>query len=258
MSRLARVRAEAAGAMRTFLRRRTAVFFTFFFPVVLIVIFAGLVETQGGSGGAGLFSEPTGYYLPAYLATVVLFTPLSRVGSEVARHREDNRFEKLATTPLTRAEWLAAHALVNVALIALAAAVLVVALLLTGATFDLSPWLAFFVPVSSVLFCGVGAVLGSLAEGRDGAIAASNGIALPLLFLSETFVQPALFPAWFRPLLDLSPLVYFSRGVRAATFPEAVEAAGSAGVVAANAAVTLALAVVAFAVGAALIPWTES
>jgi ABC-2 type transport system permease protein len=256
MSRLARIRAEATGAMRTFLRRRTAVFFTFFFPVVLIVIFAGLVETQGG-GGAGLFSEPTGYYLPAYLATVVLFTPLSRVGSEVARHREDNRFEKLATTPLTRAEWLAAHALVNVALIALASAVLVVALLLTGASFVLSTWLAFFVPVASVLFCGIGAVLGSLADGQDGAIAASNGIALPLLFLSETFVQPALFPAWFRPLLDFSPLVYFSRGVRAATFPEAIETAGSSGVVATNAAVTLALAVVAFAVGAALIPWTE-
>jgi len=256
MSRLDRIRAEATGAMRTFLRRRTAVFFTFFFPVVLIVIFAGLVRTGAGSG-VGLFSEPTGYYLPAYLATVVLFTPLSRVGSEVARHREDNRFEKLATTPLTRAEWLAAHALVNVALIALASAVLVVALLLTGASFELSPWLAFFVPVASVLFCGIGAVLGSLAEGQDGAIAASNGIALPLLFLSETFVQPALFPEWFRPLLDLSPLVYFSRGVRAATYPEAIEAAGSAGVVATNAAVTLALAVVAFAVGAALIPWTE-
>jgi len=256
MSRLARVRAEATGAMRTFLRRRTAVFFTFFFPVVLIVIFAGLVRTGTGSG-VGLFSEPTGYYLPAYLATVVLFTPLSRVGSEVARHREDNRFEKLATTPLTRAEWLAAHALVNVALIALASAVLVVALLLTGASFELSPWLAFFVPVASVLFCGIGAVLGSLAEGQDGAIAASNGIALPLLFLSETFVQPALFPEWFRPLLDLSPLVYFSRGVRAATFPEAIEAAGASGVVATNAAITLVLAVVAFAVGAALIPWTE-
>jgi ABC-2 type transport system permease protein len=256
MSRLARIRAEAAGAMRTFLRRRTAVFFTFFFPVVLIVIFAGLVRTGAGAG-VGLFSEPTGYYLPAYLATVVLFTPLSRVGSEVARHREDNRFEKLATTPLTRAEWLAAHALVNVALIALASAVLVVALLLTGASFALSPWLVFFVPVASVLFCGIGAVLGSLAEGQDGAIAASNGIALPLLFLSETFVQPALFPAWFRPLLDLSPLVYFSRGVRAATYPEAIEAAGSSGVVATNAAATLVLAVVAFAVGAALIPWTE-
>jgi len=247
MSRARRIAAEATGTYRTFIRRRTAVFFTFFFPVLLIVIFAGLVRTQSGSGG--LFSEPTGYYVPAYLATVVLFTPLSRVGSTVARHREGHRFEKLATTPLTRAEWLAAHTLVNVALIAAASAVLLVALKLTGAEFALSPWLAFFVPVASVVFCGIGAVLGSVADGQDGAIAMSNGVALPLLFLSETFVQPELFPAWFLPVVDLSPLAYFARGVRAATY--------SGGDVVTNATVLAVLAVVAFAFGAILIPWTE-
>jgi ABC-2 type transport system permease protein len=247
MSRLARIRAEATATYRTFLRRRTAVFFTFFFPVVLIAIFAGLVGTTSGDGG--LFTEPTAYYVPAYLAVVVLFTPLSRIGSTVARHREGNRFEKLSTTPLTRAEWLAAHTLVNVALIAVASAVLLAALLATGASFALSPWLAVFVVATSVVFCGVGAVIGSLAEGQDGAIAASNGIALPLLFLSETFIQPTLFPAWFRPVVDLSPLAYFSRGVRAATY--------SGGDAATNAAVVAVLAVVAFAVGTAVIPWTE-
>ncbi|WP_336034446.1 ABC transporter permease [Halobacterium yunchengense] len=247
MTRAGRVRSEAAATYRTFLRRRTAVFFTFFFPVLLIVIFAGLVRTTSGSGG--LFTEPTGYYVPAYLATVVLFTPLSRVSSTVARHREGNRFEKLSTTPLTRAEWLAAHALVNVALVAAACLVLLLALLATGASFALSPWLAVLVPVTTLLFCGVGAVIGSLADGQDGAIAASNGVALPLLFLSETFVQPALFPAWFRPVVDLSPLVYFARGVRAATF--------SGGDPTADAAVVVVLAVVAFVVGTLVIPWTE-
>jgi ABC-2 type transport system permease protein len=247
MTRLARIRAEATATYRTFLRRRTAVFFTFFFPVLLIVIFAGLVNTASGTGG--LFTEPTGYYVPAYLAVVVLFTPLSRIGSTVARYRDGNRFEKLSTTPLTRGEWLAAHTLVNVALIAAACFVLLVALTLTGASFTLSPWLAVLVPAASVVFCGIGAVIGSFADGQDGAIAASNGIALPLLFLSETFIQPELFPAWFRPVVDLSPLVYFSRGVRAATY------AGGDAVT--NTAVVVVLAVVAFAVGTTVIPWTE-
>lgn len=247
MSRVGRILAEATATYRTFLRRRTAVFFTFFFPVLLIAIFAGLVNTTSGNGG--LFTEPTGYYVPAYLAVVVLFTPLSRIGSTVARFRDGNRFEKLSTTPLTRAEWLAAHTLVNVALIAAACAVLLVALVLTGASFTLSPWLVVLVPAASIVFCGIGAVIGSLAEGQDGAIATSNGVALPLLFLSETFVQPALFPAWFRPAVDLSPLVYFSRGVRAATY--------SGGDVVTNTGIVVALAVVAFVVGTAVIPWTE-
>ncbi|MFB6071438.1 MAG: ABC transporter permease [Halobacterium sp.] len=247
MTRVGRVRSEATAAYRTFLRRKTAVFFTFFFPVVLIVIFAGLVRTSSGTGG--MFSKPTGYYVPAYLAVVVLFTPLSRVGSTVARHREGNRFEKLSTTPLTRAEWLAAQSLVNVLLIAAACVLLLVALKLTGASFTFSPWLAYFVVVASVAFCGVGAIIGAVADGQDGAIAMSNGIALPTLFLSETFIQPSLFPAWFRPVVDLSPLAYFARGVRAATY--------SGGDVATNAAVLVVVAVAAFALGAAVIPWTD-
>lgn len=56
------------------------------------------------------------------------------------------------------------------------------------------------------LFCGLGALLGRLADSQDGVIAASNGIAVPLLFLSETFVPPSMLPEWFVPLMELSPL----------------------------------------------------
>ena len=91
MSRLTRVRAEASAGWRSFVRRRTAVFFTFFFPVILIVIFGALVRTD--PTGEGLFTEPPAYYVPGYLAVVGLCTPLSRMGSEVARHREGHRFE---------------------------------------------------------------------------------------------------------------------------------------------------------------------
>ena len=219
MSRAARVVTESTAATRSFLRRRTAVFFTFFFPVILVVIFGALVRTQ--PTGGGLFAEPAGYYIPGYLAVVVLFTPLSRVGSEIARHRDGGRFEKLATTPLSRAEWLLAHTVVNVAIIG-AASLLIFGLVLavTDAAADLrvSPALAVlpvFVAVGVALFCGLGAVLGALADSQDGVIAASNTVALPLLFLSETFVPPALLPEWFLPAVAASPLTYFARGTRA-------------------------------------------
>jgi ABC-2 type transport system permease protein len=269
VTRARRVRAEFVAAWHSFLRRRTAVFFTFFFPVILVVIFGVLVRTR--PTGGGLFARPAAYYVPGYLATVVLFTPLSRVGSEVARHRSGRRFEKLATTPLSRAEWLAAQTLVNAAIIGVATLLILGLVLgLTGARIPLSPALVALVPLvfaGVVLFCGFGAVLGRVAETRDGVIAASNTVALPLLFLSETFVGTDLLPAWFRPAVEFSPLTYFARGVRAVTFDPA--GAGTAGVAVpwlpaggvdpatANLLVLSVLAVAFFAAGVAAVPLTE-
>ncbi len=263
MSRVGRVRAETRAATMAFLRRRTAVFFTFFFPVIIVVIFGVLVQTQ--PTGGGLFAEPPGWYVPGYLAVVVLFTPLSRVGSEVARHRDGNRFEKLATTPLSRTEWLLAQALVNVVVIG-AAGLLLLGLLVatTGAVIAVSPALALLVPfvVAGVaLFCGVGSLLGTFADSQDGAIAASNSLALPLLFLSEAFVPRSLLPGWLPT--GLSPLTYFSRGVRQVTSTPGgervlatVRGPAAAGPLE-NLAVLAAVATVVFVVAARALPQTD-
>jgi len=253
VTRAGRIRAEFTASWHAFLRRRTAVFFTFFFPAIIVVIFGALVGTQ--PTGGGLFAEPQGYYVAGYLAVVVLFTPLSRIGSTVARYREGSRFEKLATTPLTRGEWLLAQSLVNVAVIGVAAILLfVLTVLVAGVSVPFAPATLLFLPfvaVGVVLFCGLGAVIGRVADSQDGVIAASNAVALPLLFLSETFVTPELLPAWFRPALELSPLTYVVRGIRAVTYADATTA------VFPNLAVAVVLAAAFFAAGAAAVPRTD-
>lgn len=214
MTRVVRVAAEARAAWRTFLRRRTAVVFTFLFPLILVLIFGALITTDPGEGG--LFTEPPAYYLPGYLAVVVMFTPLSRMGAEVIRHRENNRFEKLATTPLSRGEWLLAHTAVTALLVTIACLLVVLVLaVVADVPLPRSPILFVFILLGVGLFSGIGACLGRLANSQDGAIAAANTIALPMLFLAETFVPPALLPAWFHPIIPLMPLTPFTRGVRA-------------------------------------------
>ncbi|MFB6108908.1 MAG: ABC transporter permease [Haloplanus sp.] len=251
MSRARRIHAEFDASLHAFLRRRTAVFFTFFFPALLVLIFGALVQTR--PTGGGLFARDPAYYLPAYLAVVVVFTPLSRVGSTVARHRDGHRFEKLATTPLARWEWLFAHTLVNVVIIGAAGLALFVLVVgVTGAVVPLGPRLLLVVPavVAAVaLFCGLGSVIGRVADSQDGVIAASNSVALPVWALSETFVPPDMLPAWFRPVTALSPLTYFSRSVRAVT--------GTGGDWATNAAVLVVLAVAFFVAGAVAVPTTD-
>jgi ABC-2 type transport system permease protein len=250
MSRSRRIRSTFVAASRAFVRRKTAVFFTFFFPVLLILIFGALVQTR--PTGGGLFAREPSYYLPGYLAVVVVFTPLSRVGSTVARHRDGRRFEKLATTPIRRWEWLFAHTLVNVAIIGLAGLLLfVLVLVVTGAEVVVGTGLLLLVPLVAVgvaLFCGVGAILGRLADSQDGVIAASNSVALPVWALSETFVPPTLLPAWFQPVTAFSPLTYFARGVRT------VAAGGDPS---ASLALLAVLALAFFLGGAVAVPTTE-
>lgn len=218
MARLRRIAATTKAGWHSFLRRRTAVFFTFFFPAIIVVIFGVLVQTQSGEGG--LFAEPPSWYIAGYIAVVVLFTPLSRVGSEVSRHRDGSQFEKLATTPLRRWEWLLAQTLVNTTVIGLASLLLLVLLVFgTGASLAMTTelWLVVpFVVVGTALFCAIGAMLGSFTDSRDGVIAASNGLAVPLLFLSEAFVSPEMLPGWLP--LELSPMTYLTRGLRAVTY----------------------------------------
>jgi len=243
---LARIEAEFWTAWRTFFRRRTAVFFTFFFPVLIIAIFGVLVQTAPGD--SGLFAEPSGYYVPAYLAVVVLLTPLSRIGSTVARQRDGNRFEKLSATPLTRGEWLLAQTAVNVVIITLASLlILALIVVLVGARITLSPLLLVFVVVGVTLFCAVGALIGRGSDSQDGVIAIANTVGFPLLLLSETFVPLDFLPAWFRPVVALSPLTYFARGVRAVTY------SGGSGLE--ELALLSGFAVVVLPLGAYAIPW---
>lgn len=244
MTRVRRIRAEAQAEWYAFTRRRTAVFFTFLFPVILLVIFGALVRT----GTPGLFGEPPEYYVPGYLAVVVLFTPLSRISSTVTRYRDGRRFEKLATTPLTPTEWLLAHTLINLLVVVLASLiVLVLAVLITNAAVTVTPWLAVTITLGTLVFCGFGAIIGRLAGSQDGAIAASNTIGLPLVFLSDTFVPPSMLPDWFIPLVDLSPLTYFARATRASLVHPGAWPDGLLPLTG--------LAIIVFALGILAVPW---
>jgi ABC-2 type transport system permease protein len=123
------------------------------------------------------------------------------------------------------------------------------------------PALGVFLVLGVALFCGLGALLGSWADSQDGVIAASNAIALPLVFLSDTFVPPSLLPAWFRPVIWLSPLTYFSTGVRTLLAPELQtgDGPGTASIVGPIPLLVIlaVLAAVFFVAGAYLLPRTD-
>lgn len=213
MSTLPRLRAEVALEARSFLRRRTALFFTVVFPVLVVVAFALAIRAGEGE----LLGAEASFFLPGYVALLVVFTPLSRLSGSVPRDREAGRLEKRATTPLRRWEWLLARIVVagGLALVP-AVAVLLVGGWLTEATVAPSPWLVPLAGSVLVTFAGVGVVIGRLSDSEDGAIAVANAVGFPVVFLSDTLLPPTVLPAWAEDLLVLSPVTHFARASRAA------------------------------------------
>lgn len=243
MSRAGRLAAEVAAEYRSFVRRRTALFFTFVFPVLIVLVYAAVLRAGDGS----FLGADASYYLPGYLALVFVFAPLSRVAGSVPRDRAAGRLEKLATTPLRPWEYLAARAAVAGGLAAVpGAAVVVLAVALGGADAHPSPWVAPLLVGLVVTFTGVGALLGRLADSEDGAIALSNAIGFPLVFFSETLLPPAILPDAGRPLLGVSPVTHFARATRAALAGGTPDGASLA--------VVGVVALASFVVGAALLP----
>lgn len=213
MSRLGRLRAESRAEARSFVRNRTALFFTFVFPVLIVAAYVAMLRAGDGT----FFDEPASYFLPGYLALVFVFTPLSRIDGSVPRDQAAGRLEKLSTTPLRPHEWLLARTVVALVLAAVPAVVIIaIAVVATPASATLSPWLVPLCIALVVSFAGIGAIIGRIADSEDGAIAIGNAVGFPLVFFSETLIPATVVPDVVGPLLELSPVTYFARAARGA------------------------------------------
>lgn len=212
MSRYGRIKAEALAEYRSFIRNRTALFFTFVFPVLIVGAYVAMIR----SGDGTFLGEHATYFLPGYLALVFVFTPLSRIDGSVPRDQAAGRLEKLSTTPLRPFEWLLARTIVALVLAAIPGAViLAIAVVATPATATLSGWVVLLCIALTVTFAGIGAVIGRIADSEDGAIAIGNAVGFPLVFFSETLVPVDVVPQSIQPALEISPVTHFARATRA-------------------------------------------
>ncbi len=211
MSHLGRLRAESVAEYRSFLRNRTALFFTFIFPILIVGAYVAMLRAGDGT----FLGEPASYFLPGYLALVFVFTPLSRIDGSVPRDLAAGRLEKLSTTPLRPFEWLLARTVVTGVLAMVPAIVIItIAVVATPVTVTLSPWLVPLSVALVVTFAGIGAIIGRISDSEDGAIAIGNAVGFPLVFFSETLVPVDVIPTSMQPVLELSPVTHFARASR--------------------------------------------
>jgi ABC-2 type transport system permease protein len=172
----------------SFWRNPQSAFFTFVFPVVIIVVFGAL--TRGGGRSSYFYGlSALQYYVPTIAAMSVLGSCYSQLAIVLATRRQDGILKRVRATPLPAWGYflgLLAHCIlvsvVDVALIVGA-----------GRVFGVpvpTHWAAIAVTLvlAAACFCALGAAVASLIRNAEAAPPVVQLILFPLLFLSGTYL----------------------------------------------------------------------
>ena len=187
---------------RAFWRNPPAAFFTFAFPLLFMIVFNVLF----GEGAAGFFT-------PAIIVFGVVTATFTNLAMTVAIARDEGILKRVRGTPLPTWAYLAGR-IGHAVLIAFLLVVIVAAFgaLLYGVPV---PWgslpaVVAVLVVAAAAFSALGLALTGVIPNADAAPAIVNAVVLPVLFISNVFVDMSAAPSWLDTISRLLPVRHFA------------------------------------------------
>jgi len=166
-------------------RNPLSAFFTFFMPVMFLVIFASLYK---GATYEGLKLDQ--YFIPGIMTFGVISACYTNIAIALTTQREQGILKRFRGTPLPPLAYMVA----TVASCVIRALVLVALTLGVGVAFYglIVPAhsygaIAVIVVLGAATFCALGVAITVIIPNADAAPAIVNGVYLPLMFISGTF-----------------------------------------------------------------------
>lgn len=205
--------AQVQVELTLFLRDKTIVFFSLFFPLVTVAFFGYLNR----EGQVGEVSYPS-FLMAGGIGMVVASAAFENLGTALARQRDAGILKRLGGTPLrTRAlvgakVLTAAITVLAQALIMIAANVFLFKAQISGNLF----WSLMALLVGILTFATMGIALAGLSRNADVAAAAGMAVSLPMQFLCGTFFPLEGMPSLLRQIARALPLTYFVDALRGA------------------------------------------
>jgi ABC-2 type transport system permease protein len=192
------------------------------------------------------------FFVPGIIAMAIMTSSLSNALNINAELRQKGILRKLATTPITRADWLVSSILYQLILSVISTAlILVVSYMVFDVRLHLGFWLPLIVVVEVIAFVGIGMLLTPFAKEAESASAVANAFLFPMMFLSGTFFPVEMMPGVLQAFAKLLPLYYVNEALRASMiFVDHGATMRYAGM-------TAAFAVVVFAAGTVKTRWGE-
>lgn len=213
---------------RVYFRSPDTLFFTFFFPFVMLGIFTAAFSAAGnigtnpdGSGGVSVGS----YYLPGMLAAGLLLSGVQNLAVDIAGEKSDGTLKRLGGTPLSPLSYFMGKiGQVFVTGVLQAGLLLLVARFGLGIALPSEPgkWFTFawvfLLAIITSAFLGI--ALSAVPRSGKSATAVVIPIVLVLQFISGVYLQFNALPDWMQNLASAFPLKWMAQGMRAVFLPE--------------------------------------
>jgi ABC-2 type transport system permease protein len=156
------------------------------------------------------------FFVPGIIAMSVMTSSLSGAVHMNAELRQKGVIRKLATTPITRTDWILSNILYQFILAVISAtAILAVSYAVFSVRLQINAWLFVFILFEVFAFGGIGMILTRVANEAESATAAANFIMFPMMFLSGSFFPLEMMPGFLQTIARGLPLYYVNEGLRA-------------------------------------------
>jgi ABC-2 type transport system permease protein len=213
--------------LRASLRNPRARFITFFFPILLLVIFNG-VFGHGSTTVSGVHVKLSRYYVAGILAMSIVIATYASLVVSISTLRESGVLKRRRATPVPAVLLIAGQAITTVLTTAImATVVLVIAKILYGV--GLAPGAIAALAVTVVLGTLVFAALGYAVSGMVGSPEAAQPIVqvttMPLWFVSGVFIPAASLSATLRSVGSVFPIEHLADGMHLASINSSFSAA---------------------------------
>ena len=155
------------------------------------------------------------FFAPGLISMSLMTTGIFGAIGWNTRNRELGILKKLATTPLSKLEWIVGVVLYELIMAAISTVViLTIGILVFNMKILPNIYSIFLIVSGAIAFPGIGMVVARFVKESDAADAAANAITFPMMFLSGTFFPLEMMPDFLQQIAKVLPLTYLNNGLR--------------------------------------------
>lgn len=216
--------------LRSYFRSIDQVFFTFLFPVFVLVLFATVFGglASGGEGGDLPETSAGQYYLPGMIAAGLLLSGVQNLAVDIAMERGDGTLKRLGGTPLPPVSYfigkfvqVAVTGTLQVVLLLMVGVAALGVKLPTSADHWLTFGWVFLLGLATSALLGI--ALSALPRSGRSATAVVIPPVMVLQFISGVYIAFFLLPGWLQTAASALPLKWMAQGMRYVFLPEAYQ-----------------------------------